>query len=395
MAVRGRVARGNVHPTLAAQRLCTQGLLAPRFDAPEDVVAWLGAVQAQDWYGSLWAVGSRMRRADDASVQAAIDDGRIVRTWPMRGTLHFVAPADARWMTQLLAPRSVAAVRALIARHFGLDDATLRRCRRVLEKALRDGRPMARSEVYAALDAAGIDSGHGRGTHITGWLAQHALLCGGPRIGRQPSFVWMDAWVPPTPPMARDEALHALGLRYFRSHGPATVQDLAWWSGLTVKDAQLAAELARGALGTSEIDGRIFFHDADTSDEGPPASASKSLLLLAPFDEYLVGYRDRSAAVEPEHARRVIGINGLFNASVLSAGRVAGTWKRIARKDDVLLQVSAFRDLGRGESAALTRQAKRYAAFLGFGRGMVETRVETLPPEADSKRSTRKRTPAR
>jgi hypothetical protein len=347
-------------PGIALHRLGTQGVSLPRFDTPESVVSWLGAVQAQDWYGSLWAVGSRMRTATESTIEQAIADGSIVRTWPMRGTLHFVAPADVRWMLQLLASRVVAANRARLERDYGLDETMLKRARKVVEKALRGGQPMARGDLYAALDAGGIGNERMRGPDVTGWLAQQGVICGGPRAGRQPTFVLLDAWVAPTPPKTRDEALHALALRYFRSHGPATAQDLAWWSGLTVRDAQLAAALAESELQVLDVAGKRYLH-GDTAEPTPAGGVH----LLAPFDEYLVGYRDRSAAVEPALTRQVIGINGLVNASVLVDGKVVGTWKRVLGRDGVSIQVAPLRALRRGEQAPLKRAMKRYAAFIG------------------------------
>lgn len=345
---------------IAAQRLSAQGLSEPRFDTPEAVVSHLGAVQAQDWYGSLWAVGSRLRDGTEADIEAAIAQRRIVRTWPMRGTLHFVAPGDARWMLQLLAPRVIAADRARIERDFGLDDATLARSRKAVENALRDGAPMARSDLYAAIDAAGIASERMRGLHILGWLAMQGAICCGPRAGKQPTFVLMDAWIPPTAAKAREEALRALALRYFRSHGPATVQDLAWWAGLTVKDAQSAAVLAADALQVVEIDGKRYLRDAAADNAAP----TKALQLIAPFDEYLVGYKERSAAVDPRYARQVTGINGLVNAGILVGGKVVGTWKRVLQQNTVALAMSPFRPLTRGEQAQFKRAARRYAAYL-------------------------------
>jgi hypothetical protein len=274
--------------------------------------------------------------------------------------LHFVAPADVRWMLQLLASRVVAANRARLERDYGLDTAMLKRARKVVEKALRAGQPMARGDLYAALDAGGIGNERMRGPDITGWLAQQGVICGGPRAGRQPTFVLLDAWVAPTPPKTRDEALHALALRYFRSHGPATAQDLAWWSGLTVRDAQLAAALAESELQVLDVAGKRYLH-GDTAEPTPAGGVH----LLAPFDEYLVGYRDRSAAVEPALTRQVIGINGLVNASVLVDGKVVGTWKRVLGRDGVSIQVAPLRALRRGEQAPLKRAMKRYAAFIG------------------------------
>lgn len=349
-------------PSLAATRMHRLGLADPAFDTPEAVVSWLGAVQAQDYYGSLWALGSRMRAATEAVIEQAIVERRIVRTWPMRGTLHFVAPADVRWMLELLASRVVAANRARIERDHGLDDATLRRSRKVVENALRAGVPVARNDVYAALDAAGIGSDRMRGIHVTGWLAHQGVLCCGPRIGKQPSFVLLDAWIAATPALSRDEALSRLALRYFTGHGPATVQDLAWWSGLTVRDAQRGVASVASRLQQIDIDGKAYWSAPDVAlvaDAGAPQ-------LLAPFDEYLVGYRDRSAAVESTRTRDVIGINGLVNPGIVIGGKVVGTWKRTLGKDVVNIGLVPFRALKKTELAAINRAAKRYAAFLGL-----------------------------
>ena len=348
-------------PSLAATRMRRLGLADPAFDTPEAVVSWLGAVQAQDYFGSLWALGSRMRIATEAVVEQAIAARRIVRTWPMRGTLHFVAPADVRWMLGLLAPRVVAANRARIERDLGLDAATLGRSRKLIEKALRDGDPMPRNDVYAVLDAAGIGSDRTRGQNITGWLAHQGVLCCGPRIGKQPSFVLLDAWIAATPALSHDEALSRLALRYFTGHGPATVQDLAWWSGLTVRDAQRGAASVASRLQRIDIDGKTYWSAPDVAlvaDAGAPQ-------LLAPFDEYLVGYRDRSAAVEGARTRDVIGINGLVNPAIVIGGQVVGTWKRTLDKAAVNIDLAPFRALKKAEVAAIKRAAKRYAGFIG------------------------------
>lgn len=347
-------------PSLTARRLHAQGISAPAAASPADAVRHLGAMQAQDYHAALWAVGLRTQGATRAQVEDAIQRGEIVRTWPMRGTLHFVAPADVRWMLQLLASRVITANRARIERDFGLDESTLKRSRRIVEKVLGEGQPIARTNLYAALDAGGIGTERMRGIHVTGWLAHHGVICGGPRVGRQPTFVLLDAWVAPTTPKTRDEALHTLALRYFHSHGPATAQDLAWWSGLTVRDAQLAAALAEPELQVLEVAGKRYLH-GDTAEPMPAGGVH----LLAPFDEYLVGYRDRSAAVEPALSRQVIGINGLVNASVLVDGKVVGTWKRVLGRDGVSIDVAPFRALRRGEQAPLKRAMKRYAAFIG------------------------------
>ena len=348
---------------IARQRLRQQAIADPRFAAPADVVRWFGAMQAQDYRGALWAVGLRMRHATESMVEAAIVDRSIVRTWPMRGTLHFVAAEDVRWMQALLAPRVIARDNARIERDFGLDAATLRRCRRIVDKALADGAPMTRSALYAALDAGGIASAGQRGLHVTGRLAHEGVLCLGPRAGKQPTFVLLDAWLPATPHKPRDEALAELARRYFGSHGPATAHDFAWWSGLTVKDAQAGIALAQSHLARDDSDGTTHWRSCDALQ---PAAAD-SVHLLPPFDEYLVAYKNRSAAIDPAHGRQVIGINGLVNASIVVDGRVVGTWKRSINQDSVTITPELLmpRPIKRGGMMAIKREARRYGVFLG------------------------------
>lgn len=346
---------------ITQQRLQAQAIADARFATPEDVVRWQVAVQAQDYLGSLWAVGLRMRGADQTAIENAIAQRRIVRTWPMRGTLHLVSADDVRWLLELLAPRVIAANAARLERDFALDAPALTRCRRVVERVLADGRPMPRSDLYAALDAGGIPTAQQRGLHITGRLAMEGLICGGPRAGKQPTFVLLDPWAPQARQLSREEALAELALRYFRSRGPATVQDFAWWSGLTVRDAQAGLGMAQTQLLQRTVDGRAYWH---WPHDGTTVAAG-TLHLLPPFDEYLVGYKDRGAMVDPALNRQVIGINGLVNASIVIDGRIAGIWKRTLRKDTVAIGTTPFVSLKKKEAKALAAAATRYGEFLG------------------------------
>lgn len=358
-------ARSKSDAVIARQRLLRQGIADARFATPGDVVSSLLAVQAQDYSGSLWAVGLRMRDGSEADVERAIAERKLIRTWPMRGTLHLVAADDVRWLLELLAPRVIARDTARIERDYGLDAVMLERCRRVVSHALRDGKPMRRDRLYAALDAAGIASSQLRGVHITGRLAMEGLICNGPRDGRQPTFVLLDAWAPHAPRKPRDASLAELALRYFASRGPATAQDLAWWSGLTVKDALAAIALAGSGLVQETIDGKAHWHTSSTMRKGGSEPVA-SVHLLPPFDEYLVGYRDRSAALDIEHNRTVIAINGLFSASIVIDGRIAGLWRRNVGKTAVELALQPFRPLPKSRLPALRSAAKRYGAFVGL-----------------------------
>ena len=359
---------------IAQLRLQRQRILGGKFESPAEVVSWLGAMQAQDYASSLWAIGLRMREATQALVEQAIAERLIVRTWPMRGTLHFVAAEDVRWMSALMTPRVIAANKARLLREFELDDAVLARCRKVLVKALRDGQALTRSDLYARLDAAGIVTARQRGIHITGRLAQEGLLCLGPRAEKQPTFVLLDEWIPGSRTLDREQALAELARRYFHSHGPATVQDFVWWSGLMVKEAQLAIELAAADLVQEIIGGRVYLHSGE---EPGSTGISDGPHLLPSFDEYLVAYKDRSDTVEARFSPQVIGINGLFNASIVIGGRVVGTWKRNIDKAGLTVELSPFRVLLKKELNSLSRAARRYGDFMGLP---VQTKLPEQQP---------------
>jgi len=320
----------------------------------------MGAVQAQDYLGSLWAVGLRVAGALESDVEDAIAARSIVRTWPMRGTLHFVAAQDVRWMISLLTPRVIARSAGRY-RELGLGEPDFRRARRVLTRALRGGRQLTRREAYDALEREGIPAAGQRGIHVLAHLAQQGLLCFGPRRGRQPTFVLLDEWVPPTRVPAREDALAALATRYFTSHGPATLHDFSWWSGLRVADAAAALDAAGPAL-VHEVRGGRRWWSAPGSLAArwrPPVAA-----LLPPWDDYVVAYRDRAGALDP--LARGGGVPAPLGRSLIVIdGRVRGSWRRTLGAARVRVDLEPWDRLGAGERRAVEAGAARYARFLG------------------------------
>ncbi|MBP6017143.1 MAG: AlkZ family DNA glycosylase [Candidatus Promineofilum sp.] len=341
-------------------RLHTHHLLDPKFPTAADAVSFFGAVQAQDYLASLWALGLRTRDATEATIEQAIADRAIIRTWPLRGTIHFVTAADARWMLELSAPRALTGNAARL-RELELDDAVFAQSRSVLAGVLNDGRPHTRRALLEALDAAGISTAGQRGIHILGRLAQEGLICIGPRVGKQQAFVLLDAWLPPSQKLARDEAVAELTRRYFNSHGPATVQDYTWWSGLAPAEARAGLEAVNGELSREEIDGRTVWF---TPSPAPPQAVSPIVHLLPVYDEYVVAYKDRSAVLAPEYAARPDAGNGIFRAPILIDGQIAGTWTRKLKMKAVIISPNLFRGLTGDEERALLAAAKRYGAFL-------------------------------
>jgi hypothetical protein len=340
-------------------RLRALRIAATTFTRPVDAVAWLGAVQAQDYLGALWAVGLRLAGATELDVERALADGGIVRTWPMRGTLHFVAAADARWLTELLAPRAVAAGASRL-REFGIDSGVLKRARAVLAKQLAGGRHLSRPELYRVLEDARIATANQRGIHLLWRLAQECFLCFGPRVGKQPSFVLFDDWLPRARRLRGDEALAALAVRYFTSHGPATVRDLAWWSGLTLGEARRSVLAAGRELSRTTLGGDEYLSAAATE----PFGRARRVNVLPAFDELLVGYRYGGTFVNAAVTKRVRS-GGMIHAVVVVDGRVSGTWGRRLTPHEVKCTLAPFEPLNAAATRGAERACERYARFLG------------------------------
>jgi len=332
------------------------------FASPAATVRWFGAVQAQDYLGSLWAIGLRTRAATEPSVERAIAERSIVRTWPLRGTLHFVAAEDARWMLNLCAPRTLARSARRLEREHGIDRRLVARSADVVIDALSGGRSLSRPDLYRRLERAGIATGGSRGLHLLWWHAHEGLICLGPRAGKQQTFVLLDEWLPPSTPLSRDDSLAELARRYFTSHGPATVRDFAWWSGLAAADAEIARESVTRELDAITLDKQTYWQAAGTR----AARATRGCHLLPAYDEYTVAYQDRGAVLSSELAARAASGHGIFYPAIVIDGQVAGTWSRELQKESVALTCRPFARLDRRQSLALADAARRYAQFLGL-----------------------------
>jgi hypothetical protein len=341
-------------------RLARQGLARAAFTRPEDVVAWFGAVQAQDYLGSLWALGLRLREATEAQVEAAETRRAIVRTWPMRGTLHFVAAADARWMTRLLAPRVIAKHSARWKREFGVDARLVARADEVVTRALEGGKRLSRESLYEALESRRMRTSDSRGLHLLLCLAMRGRVCLAGREGKQHTFALLDEWLPESPEPEGEAALAELARRYFTSHGPATLRDFAWWTGLTSKEAHAAVGAAGDALSRHTIDGVHYWLGGEA-----PVTVKQTrkpdVRLLPAYDEYTVAYHDRSLIVE---GRAPASKMSRLSPALLIDGRVAGTWKRTLAGKDVKVEAIPTRRLSAAETVSLRKAVAAFGEFL-------------------------------
>jgi hypothetical protein len=339
---------------IALLRLAAQHIAGPAFESPVEAVRWLTAMQAQDYPGALTSIALRTTQRTRASVEAALTAGEVVRSWPMRGTLHFVAAEDLHWMLGLTSERMIAGAAARRAA-LELDTPAIEHARELAIGALQGGKRLRREALLAVWDAAGLLTAPQRGYHLIWHLAQTGTLCLGPVSGAEQEFVLLDEWVPGPRRLEREEALGEWILRYFRSHGPATLKDFAWWTKLTIKDAKIGLAIARPQLERIEVEGAEYFMDPAT-----PAllesnyDCAEGTFLLPGFDEFLLGYQDRSAALPREYAGRIVpGGNGMFLPTVIYAGEVVGTWKRTKRGAKQSVQAVPFSEFPAAVESAL------------------------------------------
>ncbi|TFD89041.1 winged helix DNA-binding domain-containing protein [Cryobacterium serini] len=343
-------------------RLLAQGLAGVALPGAVAVAERMLAVQAQDYPAAQWALGVRSPGTTLHDVQAVISAGEIVRSWPMRGTLHFVPARELGWMQNLTTPRLLAKTRTINER-LGLGPVVLARAREAAIAALTGQKQLSRAEFMAMLRATDISTEGQRGYHMIAHLARTGTLCWGRQVGTQQGLVLLDEWVPNPRRLERDEALGEFVYRYFLGHGPATLVDFAWWSQLTLADAKTGLTVARNRLTEMQVDGAAYFMADETADALPPRTP---VLALPGFDEYLLGYRDRSHVISSDELVRVVpGLNGIFLPLVVTDGRVVGTWRKTIAASGLTTEAALFEDPA--TAAARTRATKTRR---GFGRAV-------------------------
>lgn len=352
------------------RRLAEQRLAGDPFDDVGEAVRWLGAVQAQEFAEAKWSLGERTRDCLDADVEAAFAQGDIIRTHLLRPTWHFVARGDLRWLLRLTRPR-VHALNRLYYRRFGLDGDVLARGHDLLAKSLAEGVTLTRRELAERLAGAGIQADSLR----LGYLLMHAeleeVICSGPRRGKQHTYTLLDDRVPASPPdsPSGDRALDELVLRYFRSHGPATIKDFTAWSSLTVADTKAALErIGAGLERFEDAVGKAWYAAAH---ERGSSSRATGGYLIPMYDETIIGYQDLRVVLAHESPRA-----GLLERCIVIDGRTYGTWKRTLTARSVVVEATLFGVLTDAEARALDEAVARFGRFLGLP-ATLEARLAT------------------
>ena len=346
---------------IANTRLVSQKIVGTKFQSAKEIVEWMGAMQAQDFNMSKWAIGLRSDKLTEENVHAAIDSGEIIRTHILRPTWHFVSANDLNWMIELTAPKILAAQKSR-NKQLELTEKIFKRSNSIIEKLVGDGKHATRKEIVSALNKAKIGTDNNRASHILFTAELQGIICSGKMKENQITYALLSERVPQIKALPKEEALARLAQKYFKSHCPATLADFTWWSGLAVADAKRALEMIKSDFISQKINLVEYWLPYSFSDL---KKHKKSLFLLPAFDEFLISYKNRSAAVITGHQGKVFSNNGIFWPTIVVNGEVAGIWKREIKKGKLLVTVNFF-DESKIPTDLLQKAAERLGRFLGF-----------------------------
>jgi hypothetical protein len=348
---------------VARRRMRNSRLTGAVFDAPEEAVRWHLAMQAQDYGPAKWSVGQRSTGLSDEDLDEALRTGSIVRTHVLRPTWHFVAREDLRWLLALSGPR-VQQGNAGRYRELGLDARARARAEKLIVSALEGGDRLTRNQIGDVLDAARFDRSGQRMPYILMHCELEAVIGSGGLSGKQQTYALLDGRVPDGPRLDRDEALVELTRRYLASHGPASVKDLSWWSGLMMADIRRALDLLGSGVSDETI-GDVTFWSIVSDD--PTPRPSRRTHLLQTYDELVVGYTESRFFADPsaETARAAWSGRTFPTGGVLLDGRIGGHWRRTTERNRIRIEVHLYETPTPGDARAVTRAAKAFGRFVG------------------------------
>jgi len=333
-------------------------LLGKKFEKPEEVVRHLLAVQDQEYVGGLWSIALRMDKPIQNEVEKAIESKKIIRTWPMRGTLHLVPSEDIYWLLEYLTPRIVKKYSSMFKKQ-GLTDEVFKKAAQLVKRALKGNNLLTREEIYEIWEKEGIPTKNSAGLNTLAVLSQQQLICHATRKGKQQTFALLEEWVPNKIMLNKEEALARLALKYFTSHGPATIKDLVFWAGLQVKEAEEGLSYVKSKLEEIELDGYTYYMAKGSKAGSIP---SPLVYLLQPFDELTISHRNYEATIEESYIKKLRSLN-YFNILLID-GKVCGSWRKVTKKDDVEFEITGFRKFTGEEEKEIEEAKEEYRRFV-------------------------------
>ena len=341
-----------------SQRLLNQQLICPQFTSPHNVVAWMGAMQAQEYKMMRWAVGMRTKTPGARAFERDYNSGRIVRVHLFRTTWQLVAGEDWRWMLELCRENALRGMAGWMhSNGVVIPEAEQDAVQTLFADYLSCHRTVLKADFAAALSDRGVVMDEQRLSYHIRLAEYSGLLCSGDLHPQKPTYALAADKLPKVAPVPKEEALAKLAGTYFRSHGPATLEDFVWWSGLNIGDCRKGLNAIRSELIEERWKGLSFFRHQDSRTRG---FRSGTVTLLPPYDEYLIGYKSRHVAVHPDHMHRAHSGNGIFWPVVLQDGEAVGNWSAAGGK----VQTELFHPDSSLNIDALGKEMVRYSRFL-------------------------------
>ena len=345
---------------IARARLINQQIAGTKFKTVKEIVQWMGAMQAQDYNMAKWAIGIRLPESTEKMIDEAVGSGEIIRTHILRPTWHFVLPGDINWMLELAAPRFKASFKSRW-KAMGLTEVIFKKSNSIIEKVLTKGKHLTREELVSILEKAKIPTKEQKIFHIMFRAELEGIICSGSIKDKKQTYALLKERVPEPKILDREEALANLASRYFTSHGPATLQDFIWWSGLQAKDANQALEMIKSKFISEKIGTQVYWFAKSFS---LPKTNKESVYLLPAYDEFIISYKDRSAAIPIENQKKAISNNGIFRPAILINGKVVGIWKRTIEKDKLIVETQFFQSPDKATKHSIKLAAANYGDFL-------------------------------
>lgn len=290
--------------------------------------------------------------------RARTEERSIIRTWAMRGTIHLLAADDAGWLLPLFDQTLAADSRRRLGQ-LGMDARAQDRALAAIRRALESDGFAGRSELVALLGRQGIEIDASRRVHLFRLATAEGIAILGPDRGSETLLAPARGWLGERAPHDRDAALAELARRYVRGFGPATEADFAGWAGLPLRDVR--AGLSRIADELVEV--RLEGGRAWALRRGAPRARGPIVRLLPPWDNYLMGHRDRSFFADAEAWRRITPGGGLIRPTIVVDGVAAGTWTVHRKRRTVQVDLEPFDELDDETTAAIRAEVADIQRF--------------------------------
>ena len=355
---------------IAFARMYNQQISQSNYTKPKELVAWMGALQAQDYAMAKWAIGLRVPGSTESEIEKSLNKGELLRAHVLRPTWHIIPANDIYWMLALSANKIKALMRPM-NKQLELTEKIFTKSNAIIERCLADGNDVTREEIAVHLNKARIHTTENRLSHLLLRAELEGIACHGKSTGNKKTYALLEHRVPKKKLITKNESVALLAGKYFNSHGPAMLQDFCWWSGLNVTDARHGLEAVKKQLGCQKLDGQEYWFNTEMPFHKMKKTAD--VHLLPAYDEFIISYKDRTAMLALEHHKKVLSSNGIFSPVIVAGGQVLGTWKRLFQKEEMMIEANYFHTPGKTLRSGIEKKVKALGDFHGKKASLVKS----------------------